>query len=188
MLNANPDVYVEVLDQDTSLGLSKIGAVPYAVEADHAVNATNVTGPMAQQVVPSGAVIAFNLAQCPPGWTAVAAASGRVVVGTSTTIALGVTAGTDQLTLTTQQMPVHVHAIADPGHAHPSTGAAFVVDHYPAQCTGYDVVGGYPNQAVCGDPATAPAITNITGTQPSGEGQPFDNRQASIAFLYCKKT
>ncbi len=40
-INANPDVYVELLDGTTSLGRSKIGAVPYAVEADHAVSAAN---------------------------------------------------------------------------------------------------------------------------------------------------
>ena len=39
-INTNPAVYVEVVDNGTSLGRSKIGAVPYAVEADHAVNAT----------------------------------------------------------------------------------------------------------------------------------------------------
>lgn len=38
-INANPNVFVEV-DGTTSLGRAAIGAVPYAVEADHAVNAT----------------------------------------------------------------------------------------------------------------------------------------------------
>lgn len=40
-INANPNTYVEVVDNGTSLGRASIGAVPYAVEADHAVNATN---------------------------------------------------------------------------------------------------------------------------------------------------
>jgi hypothetical protein len=40
-INANPNAYVEVVDGTTSLGRNPIGAVPYAVEADHAVNATN---------------------------------------------------------------------------------------------------------------------------------------------------
>ena len=42
-INANPNVFTEVVDGTTSLGRSVIGAVPYAVEADHAVNATNAT-------------------------------------------------------------------------------------------------------------------------------------------------
>jgi hypothetical protein len=40
-INANPNAYVEVIDGANSLGRAPIGAVPYAVEADHAVNATN---------------------------------------------------------------------------------------------------------------------------------------------------
>jgi hypothetical protein len=40
-INANPNVYVEVVDNAVSLGRAKVGAVPFAVEADHAVSATN---------------------------------------------------------------------------------------------------------------------------------------------------
>jgi hypothetical protein len=41
-IDANPDAFVEVVvDGTTSFGRSKIGAVPYAVEANHAVSATN---------------------------------------------------------------------------------------------------------------------------------------------------
>jgi hypothetical protein len=43
IVNQNNNVYVEVIDGATSLGRSPIGAVPYAVEADHAVNADNAT-------------------------------------------------------------------------------------------------------------------------------------------------
>jgi hypothetical protein len=39
-LNQNNNAWVEVVDGATSLGRVKIGAVPYAVEADHAVAAT----------------------------------------------------------------------------------------------------------------------------------------------------
>src|SRR5580704_19769577 len=41
IINQNANVYVEIIDGATSLGRSPIAAVPYAVEADHAVNATN---------------------------------------------------------------------------------------------------------------------------------------------------
>jgi hypothetical protein len=43
IVNQKSNVYVEVIDGATSLGRSPIGAVPYAVEADHAVNADNAT-------------------------------------------------------------------------------------------------------------------------------------------------
>jgi hypothetical protein len=40
-INKNNNAWVEVLDGAVTLGRAKIGAVPYAVEADHAINATN---------------------------------------------------------------------------------------------------------------------------------------------------
>jgi hypothetical protein len=40
-LSANRNAWVEVVDGATSLGRAKIGAVPYALEADHASNATS---------------------------------------------------------------------------------------------------------------------------------------------------
>lgn len=52
-VNQNPNAYIEVLDGTVNLGRSKIGAVPYAVEADHAVNATNAanaTGALDQRL------------------------------------------------------------------------------------------------------------------------------------------
>lgn len=39
-IKANPETYVEVLDGTNSLGRSKVGAVPYAVEAGNAISAT----------------------------------------------------------------------------------------------------------------------------------------------------
>ncbi|HXX68667.1 MAG TPA: hypothetical protein VEK07_15875 [Polyangiaceae bacterium] len=43
VIAANPNVYVEVVDNGTSLGRAPVGAVPYAVEAQSAVSATNAT-------------------------------------------------------------------------------------------------------------------------------------------------
>jgi hypothetical protein len=40
-ISSDPNTYVEVLDNGTSLGLTAVGAVPYAVEANHALNADN---------------------------------------------------------------------------------------------------------------------------------------------------
>jgi len=42
-IGANPSVWVDVLVDGSDTGRTKIGAVPYAVEANHAVNATNAT-------------------------------------------------------------------------------------------------------------------------------------------------
>lgn len=42
-IHANNNAWVEVVDGATSLGRSKVGAVPYALEADHAVTAAHAT-------------------------------------------------------------------------------------------------------------------------------------------------
>jgi hypothetical protein len=42
-INQNANAWVEVIDGTTSLGRSPVGAVPYAVESDHAVSATTAT-------------------------------------------------------------------------------------------------------------------------------------------------
>jgi hypothetical protein len=59
-IQANPDTWVEVQVGATSLGRTKVAAVPYALEASHAVNATNAvnaanaTGPLATQITAFG--------------------------------------------------------------------------------------------------------------------------------------
>jgi hypothetical protein len=52
---------------------SRLGSAPYAAFATEAA--------MAQNGVPAGAVMFFDLPQCPSGWTAYGAAQGRAVVG-----------------------------------------------------------------------------------------------------------
>jgi hypothetical protein len=42
-VSAHPDVYIEIIENGVTLGRSKIGAVPYAIEANHAVAASNAT-------------------------------------------------------------------------------------------------------------------------------------------------
>jgi hypothetical protein len=45
-VGANPNVWIDVLVNGADTGRTKIGAVPYAVEANHAVNADNATNAM----------------------------------------------------------------------------------------------------------------------------------------------
>ncbi len=70
-INQNSGAYVEVIDGATSLGRASMGAVPYAVEADHAVNATNATnatdgGDIASEISAlQGSVAALQAVQPP---------------------------------------------------------------------------------------------------------------------------
>ncbi len=173
---ASPDLWVEVVVGGDSLGRSKLGAVPYAVEA---TRASSATGTLGTQVVPAGAVMAFDLAACPTGWSALADAQGRVIVGSSATVARNAKVGGDQVTLTSAQMPAHTHGVTDPGHAHTVDNTINYGLPPVFSTAGNQGVG----QASISSRA---AVTGIS-IQSTGGGQPFDNRQASLALLYCKK-
>lgn len=63
--------------------------------------------------VPSGAVMFFNLASCPTGWTAVAGARGRYIVGLPSGGTLGGTAGTALSNLENRSTGNHSHSYTD---------------------------------------------------------------------------
>ena len=79
-VKSTSEAYVEVVLDQVSLGRSKMNAVPYAVEAAHAVLATDAakSGALDQRLEafeaavktasPSGTIVAFAGAQVPSGW------------------------------------------------------------------------------------------------------------------------
>jgi microcystin-dependent protein len=196
-VKSSSDVWVEVALDGVPFAPSKLGAVPYALEAGHALTADRASAELQQQIVPSGAVMPFNLSSCPAGWSPLADAAGRVIVGASNPDALGTTFGSDEVSLQLDQVPPHAHEIADPGHAHsPESSIGLVI----YECTnrtdmGYASGGQFSSHERCANNrsglgvrgATAPSQTGISATQQSGGGKAFDNRQASLALLYCQK-
>ena len=111
-------------------------------------------------LVPSGAVMAFNLASCPAGWSAVSGAAGRVVVGTgnyaansdddganaSFSYSLGATGGRRDHALSTGELASHSHSVDPPATTTSTDGAH---NHTPASPYAhfffYYPGGGYPN-------------------------------------------
>jgi hypothetical protein len=67
---------------------------------------------------PAGAVMSFNLQQCPDGWSEFAAAQGRSIVGLPAGGELGGTAGTALANLENRAVGQHTHDVTDPGHTH----------------------------------------------------------------------
>jgi hypothetical protein len=207
-VGGNANAWIHVLVDGSDTGPSKIGAIPYAVEASHAVNATNVTGPQAQQVVPTGAVMFFNLAACPTGWSALASAQGRYIVGLDPSGALASTVGTalsDQENRSVGQHthaitdPGHTHGITDPGHAHPPVTASAGAWHYwywnSATCSGQTVNMQGVAAGVCGGPAdaTGSAQTGVTiqgaatGISASTAGAVAGTNAPYVQLLACQK-
>lgn len=159
----NPNVWVDVLVDGADTGTTKIGAVPYAVEANHTPNADNATtaataqaagGSLAQQVVPSGAVMFFNLAACPAGWSSASAAEGRYLVGMTSSGTLAGTVGTALSNEENRPVGQHTHGVTDPGHVHGITDP-----------------GHNHLQATCGESGgAAPAVTLYANCAAEGSG------------------
>lgn len=63
-------------------------------------------------IVPTGAVVPFNLSACPTGWTAYAPLVGRVPLGVAVGATTGTAGGGSTVTLATGNLPPHSHAVA----------------------------------------------------------------------------
>jgi microcystin-dependent protein len=109
-------------------------------------------------------------------------ATGKVIVGAGGALKVGATVGADSLALTEAQLPAHKHTVTDPGHAHPPNGASFIIGGgNPAPANIRADSGSYGATGI-----TGPATTGIS-IDSTGGGKAFDNRQASLALLCCKK-
>lgn len=167
-----------------ALPWTKLGAVPYAMEAKHADTATNADGTLATQTVPQGAVMAFDLAACPTGWVALEATpSGVAIINLGPGLVRGTVVGANSVTLSTNELPSHDHGVNDPTHSHTPINGSFIVN---TGSVGTLVQGGGA-VTIYNNPNTNAVATGIT-IQSAGSGQPFDNRQRSLPLLYCKKT
>jgi hypothetical protein len=135
--------------------------------------------------VPTGAVMFFNLPACPSGWSDLAAAQGRYLVGMPPGGTLAATVGTALSDKENRPVGIHTHGVTgsaatgiagtNSGNANISTsdggghwhgpagfGKVFMVDHFPVTCTGYSGTGGVQNTPLCGESTTAPAHVSIS--------------------------
>jgi hypothetical protein len=163
-VSANPDLWIEVFVDGATLGRTKLGAVPYAVEA---ARASAAAGALQQQIVPSGAVMAFDLDACPAGWTAFASAAGHTIVGVDSRVR-GTTLGAETHTMTVNEMPAHSHTNEIRG-----------------------TVGTFNNNDInlywSGGSAVASTFGTSRPSNNTGGGAAFSIMQPSLFLLYCKK-
>jgi hypothetical protein len=100
----------------------RIGSVPYAAYAGECAS------------VPAGAVMHFDLAACPAGWSELTAARGRTIVGLPAAGTLDATVGTalaDKGLRSITQVPMHSHVITAYAGTTTSDGA-----HTPTMVSG----------------------------------------------------
>jgi hypothetical protein len=186
-VRAQPNLWVQTLVESTAFPRTKLGAVPYAVEADRAAA---LAGAQAAQLVPTGAVMAFDLDQCPQGWSPLDKARGRTIVGVLATAAGGLSAhtrgqtgGAETVTLSEAQMPAHDHPLNDPGHVHPSAFSSFIQGGSPGEGPANIQQGG---ASFVFSRTTGGATTGVTMGK-AGGGQPVAVMPPFLALLYCEK-
>jgi prepilin-type N-terminal cleavage/methylation domain-containing protein len=135
--------------------------------------------------LPSGAVVPFNLATCPPGWGTFSNGAGRTIVGTgdyaenyapagrapwnvSATYALGDLGGFMTWRQNVNELAAHSHVLGMSSYDFYAPLVAWSYD--------FDLSGEY------GGSTTTGRVTGTTGTS-----EPMENRQPYVALLYCQK-
>lgn len=116
-------------------------------------------------LIPAGAIMFFNLASCPSGWTEVAGAAGRFLVAAGTlgsdTYSVGNTGGEARHTISIAEMPSHSHTM----------------------------VGGYSGAPLSGYSSTWPVAGIYGGGNywHQGGSTAHENRPPYITFKICQK-
>jgi hypothetical protein len=142
----------------------RLGAVPYAAYAEHCGDADRVGGETASGLgVPSGAVMFFDLPSCPSGWTELAAARGRAIVGLPSG---GASLGTVGTPLTNLEDRAHAHTV-DPASVSSSAAGNHTHSVDPPSTT-TSANGGHNHPwlsfASAGTPGSPGAVGTYTST------------------------
>ena len=151
----------------------RITSVPLAIMAERLADD--------QALVPAGAVMAFNRSSCPAGWSPLAAAVGRVIVGGGT---VGTTVGTPLSNGGTRlltQVPQHGHVVrimdTNPHVVDALTGSGYVPG-----ASGQPLYGGLATSGYMDPPSGRGITTGYTGVAGG-----VDVSMPYLQLLMCEK-
>jgi len=143
---------------------------------------TVATVPSTNGGVPSGAVMFFDLAACPAGWSEMTSARGRYIAGKTSSGTLAATVGTALTDKENRAVGKHNHSITDPGHGH-SLSNVVSAGHtaYNDSTTCVNVVPRF------GLISIVTALANTTGITLGSSGDVDGTNAPYIQLLTCKK-
>ena len=156
-----------------------------AVGTSEIADGTIANVDLASAVAPSGMIAMFDT-DCPSGWTRVTELDGKsLTAGASYNAAAG---GTDNQTLTVEQLPAHSHTgTTNAGGNHTHTYTDFAVSgggggtYWTGDTSGATVVGTGRTTGSSG------THTHTFTTGEAGGTQSFDNRSTFATIVICKK-
>jgi hypothetical protein len=135
--------------------------------------------PGADAIAPAGAVMHFDLAACPSGWSPYAPALGRYLVGTPAGGTFGATVGTALSNQENRPTGQHTHAVNDPGHTH-------TVDYDTDQLANLgNTIGGTHQVGVNDGHATSQVA--FTGITIANAGSVAGTNAPYVQLLVCRK-
>lgn len=149
----------------------------YADPDDARPDSSNADGPHAEpSSIPAGAVMYFDLQNCPEGWSELSSAQGRVVVGRPAGGALGATIGTalpDQGERRIDRIPAHSHVVDPPafatadagGHTHTTTVSTAAAHTHDGTT---DAAGAHTHNIDTGNGGGTQSIAQFAGTETDG--------------------
>jgi hypothetical protein len=127
--------------------------------------------------VPSGAVMFFNLASCPTGWSELTQARGRYLVGLNSGGNLLTQVGTALSNQENRAVGQHGHGLNDPEHSH----------NYEQQ-SNRDFNGENLNRALRDIPATTATSSSSTGITIDDAGSVAGTNAPYLQLLVCQKS
>jgi hypothetical protein len=144
---------------------------------------TGPTGPPGQPgssaAAPAGAVMFFDAATCPLGWSVYDAGRGRYLVGLPDGGAAGATVGTALTDHEDRPTGQHTHSVIDPGHSH-----SVPYDNEMVANVG-NTIGG--TQRVGVDSSTAATSVDFTGITIAPAGSVAGTNAPYVQLLVCRK-
>lgn len=168
------DAHLEIVigDQDTCANPTTLSPPERLTGSIYSLYASSASKVITREV-PSAAVMYFNSASCPSGWTEFTAARGFYLVGLPSGGTLNAVVGTALTDMENRAVGQHTHTVTDPGHLHTSARSG---------------TGGNGNMTpIAGGSASGSTGSSTTGVTVNNSGIVAGTVAPYVQLIVCKK-